>query len=63
MARFAVYAEPIQKDDYIVDYTASFLKSALLTPFLVPAYVYIDLRNIEHVVRKMPGKIDKSLWD
>ena len=34
----------------------------LSAPFTAPSWLYKDIKNLEHVVRKMPGAIDRSPW-
>jgi hypothetical protein len=29
---------------------------------MAPGYLFKDIKNFEHVVRKMPGPIDRSPW-
>jgi len=60
--RTAAYSPPLKKDEYMTDRIGTTLVYILSTPFTVPIWIYKDIKNLEHVVRKMPGPIDRSPW-
>jgi hypothetical protein len=60
--RTAVYAPPMKKDDYVTERVGRACLYTLTSPFVAPLWMCTDLKNIEHVVRKMPGPIDRSPW-
>jgi hypothetical protein len=60
--RTVVYAPPLEKDEYIIDRASRAIMYTLTAPFAAPIWIYADLKNLEHVVRKMPGRIDRSPW-
>ena len=60
--RTVAYAPPLKKDEYVTERVGCILVHTLSSPFMVPGYLFKDLRNFEHRVRKMPGPIDRSPW-
>jgi hypothetical protein len=60
--RNLVLAPWLKPDEYVTDRFGRFAAITVLTPFLLPAFLYLDAKNIEHLVRKMPGPIDRSPW-
>lgn len=60
--RNLVYAPNLKENEYIIDRMGKFFGYTAGMPILAPVCVLIDLRNLEHCVRKMPGKIDTSPW-
>jgi hypothetical protein len=60
--RTAAYAPPLKKEEYITDRLRTTFMYILSAPFTAPLCVYLDIKNLEHVVRKMPGPIDRSPW-
>jgi len=60
--RTALHAPPLEKDEYMIDRASRAVMYTLTAPFSAPIYIYVDLKNLEHVVRKMPGRIDRSPW-
>ena len=60
--RTIAYAPPFKKEEYVMDRVGRVFAYTLSTPFTAPGYLFVDLKNLEHVVRKMPGPIDKSPW-
>ena len=60
--RTIAYAPPLKKDEYVTERVGCILVHTLSSPFMVPGYLFKDLRNFEHRVRKMPGPIDRSPW-
>ena len=60
--RTAAYSPPLKKDEYMTDRIGTTLVYILSTPFTVPIWIYKDIKNLEHVVRKMPGPIDRTPW-
>ena len=60
--RTAVYAPPLKKEEYVIDRVGRSVMYILPAPWSAPIWMYTDLKNLEHVVRKMPGPIDRSPW-
>lgn len=60
--RNLIYAPKMKKDEYITDRIVKFSLYTVATPILAPTYIYCDLKNIEQVLRKMPGHIDRNPW-
>lgn len=60
--RTAAYSPPLEKEDYIIDRLGTTFMYILSAPMMAPHWLYTDLKNLEHVVRKMPGPIDRSPW-
>jgi hypothetical protein len=62
LVRSIAYAPPMKKDDYLIDRVSKVTLHTFGSPILFPIFIYIDLKNIEHIVRKMPGPIDRGFW-
>jgi hypothetical protein len=62
VVRNLVYAPKMKKDEYITDRVLKFSMLTVASPIMAPTYLYCDLKNIEHVLRKLPGSIDRSPW-
>jgi hypothetical protein len=62
VVRNLVYAPKMKKEEYITDRIIKFSVWTAVTPIMAPTYLYCDLKNIEQVLRKMPGPIDRSPW-
>jgi hypothetical protein len=60
--RTIAYAPPLKKEEYVTERVGCILVYTLSSPFMAPGYLFKDLRNLEHRVRKMPGPIDRSPW-
>lgn len=60
--RTIAYAPPLKKEEYVTDRIGRILMHTISSPFVAPRYLFIDIKNLEHVVRKMPGPIDRSPW-
>ena len=60
--RTIAYAPPLKNEDYVMDRVGGIFVHTLSSPFVAPGYLFKDLKNLEHVVRKMPGPIDRSPW-
>ena len=60
--RTAAYSPPLKKDEYVTDRIGTTIMYILSAPLMTPNWLYKDLKNLEHVVRKMPGPIDRSPW-
>ena len=60
--RTVAYAPPLKKDEYMTDRVGRTLFATIVAPSLAPACIYIDLKNLEHRVRKMEGMIDRFPW-
>ena len=62
VVRNLVYAPKMKKDEYITDRIVKFGMYTLASPILAPTYLYSDMKNIEHILRKIQGPIDRSPW-
>jgi hypothetical protein len=62
VVRNLVYAPKMKKEEYITDRIIKFSAWTAASPILAPTYLYCDLKNIEQILRKMPGPIDRSPW-
>jgi hypothetical protein len=60
--RAIAYAPPLKKEEYVTDRARRIFMHTIAAPFMAPGSLLIDLKNLEHVVRKMPGPIDRSPW-
>ena len=60
--RNLVYIPKIKENEYMIDRVIQFCVLTAATPIMAPTYLYCDLRNIEHKLRKMPGKIEMNPW-
>jgi hypothetical protein len=60
--RSIAYSPPLKKEEYVIDRARCIFMHTIAAPFMAPGSLLIDLKNLEHVVRKMPGPIDKSPW-
>ena len=60
--RTVIYAPPLKKEEYVTDRIGRVFMHTISATFMAPGYLYTDLRNLEHVARKMPGPIDRSPW-
>ena len=60
--RTIAYAPPFKKEEYVTDRVGRVFVYTLSAPFTAPRYLFVDLKNLEHVARKMPGPIDRSPW-
>lgn len=48
------YARPLKKEEYVIDRVGRTIMYTLTAPWAAPIWMYQDLKNLEHVVRKMP---------
>ena len=62
VVRNLVYAPKMKKDEYITDRVVKFSILTLASPIMAPTYLYCDLKNLEQILRKLPGPIDRSPW-
>jgi hypothetical protein len=60
--RTIAYAPPLKKDEYVTERVGCVLIHTVSSVFMAPGYLFKDIKNFEHVVRKMPGPIDRSPW-
>lgn len=60
--RTIAYAPHLKKEEYVTDRIGLIFMNTLASSFMAPGYVFKDLKNLEHIVRKMPGPIDRSPW-
>ena len=60
--RSVAYAPPLKKEEYVTDRVGCIFMHTISAPFMAPGYLFTDLKNLEHVVRKMPGSIDRKPW-
>lgn len=61
-ARNLVYVPKLKENEYVLDRVLRFGMWTVAAPCLAPAFLYIDLKNLEHKLRKMPGSIDRRPW-
>ena len=57
-ARLLVYAPPRKPEEYMID---RFVRLSVLTaaaPAMLPINLYVDLKNAEHLLRRMTGQVD-----
>jgi len=60
--RTIAYAPPLKKEEYVTDRVGRAVLYTAPAPFVAPIWMCTDLKNLEHVVREMPGPIDRSPW-
>ena len=60
--RTIAYAPPLKKEEYVTDRVGRVFMYTISAPFMAPGYLFTDLKNFEHVVRKMPGPINRTPW-
>ena len=60
--RTVAYSPSLKKEEYMTDRIGTTFMYILSSPFTAPSWLYTDIKNLEHVVRKMPGSIDRSPW-
>lgn len=60
--RTLVYAPPMKKDEYITDRIAKVAASTFISPCIAPITLAVDIHNIEHTLRKIPGEINRKPW-
>ena len=60
--RNAVYAPPMKKEEYVTDRVGRAAMYTLAAPFTATFWMWADIKNLEHIARKMPGPIDRSPW-
>lgn len=60
--RNLVYAPKIKESEYFTDRICTFVAYTAASPIMLPAYLLMDIKNIEHIARKMPGSIDRRPW-
>jgi hypothetical protein len=60
--RAIAYAPPLKKEEYVTDRVGHIFMHTISAPLMAPGSLFIDLKNLEHVIRKMPGPIDRSPW-
>ena len=61
-SRNAVYAPKLKEYEYITDRIGTHLFLMGFAPLAMPVYLLSDVKNLEHVIRKMPGDIDRWPW-
>jgi hypothetical protein len=61
-ARTIMYAPPLEKTDYITKRIAMCVLFTAVVPFHAPFLICMDIHNLEHKIRKMPGPIDRFPW-
>ena len=62
VVRNLIYAPKMKKEEYITDRILKFSMLTVVSPIMAPTYLYCDLKNIEKILRKMHGPIDRSPW-
>jgi hypothetical protein len=60
--RTIAYAPPLKKEEYVTDRVRCIFMHTISAPLMALGSLFIDLKNLEHVIRKMPGPIDRSPW-
>lgn len=60
--RTVAYSPSFKKEEYVTDRVGRVVMYTLIAPWTAPVWIYKDFKNLEHVVRKMPGPIDRSPW-
>jgi len=62
LVRAVAYSPPLNKDEYVTDRVGRTLFFTMSSPWSVPMFVYTDLKNLEHRLRKMPGSVNRYPW-
>jgi hypothetical protein len=60
--RTALLAPPLEPNEYMTERLCKTAIYTAMAPVGLPMYLYLDMKNIEHRVRKMPGKVDRFPW-
>lgn len=60
--RTVSYSPPLKKEEYVTDRVGRTVMYTLTAPWTAPIWMYQDIKNLEHVVHKMPGPIDRTPW-
>ena len=60
--RTALMAPPLEPNEYMTDRLRTAMVYTVVAPVGLPMYLYIDMKNIEHRMREMPGKVDRFPW-
>lgn len=60
--RTALMAPPLEPNEYMTDRMGKAMVYTVVAPVGLPTYLYIDMKNIEHRMREMPGKVDRFPW-
>ena len=60
--RMIAYAPPMKADDYVTERIGKVIQWSAISPAVMPYYICWDARNLEHKLRKMPGKINRFPW-
>mgnify|MGYP006277007563 CR=1 FL=1 len=62
VVRNLVYVPKLKDNEYMLDRVVGFGMWTAASPILAPTFIYCDLRNIEHKLRKMSGPINRCPW-
>ena len=49
----------LEPGEYITDRMGQIMIHTVIAPVALPSYIYMDMKAIEHVVRKMPGNVER----
>jgi hypothetical protein len=62
--RTALMAPPLEPNEYMTDRMGKAMVYTAVAPVALPKYLYLDMKMIEHRVRKMPGnvRVDRFPW-
>lgn len=61
-ARLMVYTPPRKPEEYMIDRVVRLGVLTAAAPAMLPINVYVDLKNAEHLLRRMPGQVDRWPW-
>ena len=60
--RTLMYAPPLRENEYIVDRIAKVATVTAISPCIAPVTLAVDIHNLEHKLRKMPGDVNRTPW-
>ena len=60
--RTLMYAPPLRENEYIVDRIVKVAAFTAISPCIAPITLTVDIHNLEHKLRKMPGDVNRSPW-
>lgn len=49
----------LEPGEYITDRMGKIMMYTVIAPVALPSYIYLDMKAIEHIVRKMPGNVER----
>lgn len=62
LIRTLVYAPPMRENEYVTDRIVKVASATLISPCIAPVTLAVDVHNLEHKLRKMPGDINRTPW-